>query len=356
MPTRIAIDCRSLQDASRLRGIGNVVKHLLPELAPLLPTMVILSTAEGPDIDTPLPVLRWPKTEDLETFLRRNSVCHLHFMAQYNVPADFTFPHSVTVHDLFNWHRWVNPKKDWATQQALVSRLRNANFLFTVSEFTKSELVTRHGVSPELIHVTYPGQNTHLQAENRPDRPSPFPFPYILSIGNFEPRKNLSNMIKAVLLANKSRSEKLHFVAVQSRGNIIQLAIHWLQIAWAGQSRYFHFLGWVSDELLTDLYQNTRLFCFVSRAEGFGLPLLEAMPFDIPILTSTRTALPEVGQNGVAYADPESITDIATQIGQLLDHPAISPDLRAKRQATLAQFTYARMAQEMLRIFNQNAV
>ncbi len=355
MTSLIALDCRPLQDASRYRGIGNVVRHLIPELARLIPNLILLTITEDPKIDNfSVPVLDIPrkKMAHLASFLTQHNVTHIHFTAQYNVPSNFTLSHTITVHDLFTRYRGKNEAKDLAIRLKMKAHLSHANALFAISDFTKNELIETFQFAPDYIHVIYPGAPTHLDTVITNVRPHPeqIPSPYILSIGDFEARKNQNNMIKAVIKLNASKTEKVHYVACIGKGTTVPLPLRW-QILRAKQSAYFHFLNFVSDVQLAALYQHTALFCFISKAEGFGLPLLEAMRFNIPILTSNTSSLPELGQDAVAYANPTNITHICHQMAQHLNVPPTNTII-AKRHAILTQFTYANMAMDMSQKIN----
>lgn len=355
MSPRIALDCRSLQDGSRSRGIGNVVRFLIPELALRLPNLVLFTDSTQREIESfNLPIIAWNPKAPLADFLTQHQVAHIHFMAQYNVPLNLDFSYSVTVHDLFNEYLFINSQKDLIQQQKTVAPLRAAKWLFAVSQYTRSELITRHHFSPHSIIVTYPGHSPHLGKihQESPNLEPEYSVPYILTLGNFQTRKNQLNMIKATIALNRNRAQKIHYIAVQTDGYWTAKMVGLFHILLAGQIRYFHFLGWVSDLQLTALFKYAKLFSFVSKAEGFGIPVLEAMAFDIPILAGNATAMPEVGQDGVEYANPDSINDIRQKMAECLEHPTISPELKRKRNAILNQFTYAKMADLMTERFN----
>ena len=105
----IAIDCRSLQDASKFRGIGTVIRSLIEHLPNKQRYALLVEQGKGAfesfgmkTIEFKLMGMGQNYGPQLADFLRKNNIQQLHFMAQYNVPKQFDFPFSVTVHDLFN--------------------------------------------------------------------------------------------------------------------------------------------------------------------------------------------------------------------------------------------------------------
>jgi glycosyltransferase involved in cell wall biosynthesis len=87
------------------------------------------------------------------------------------------------------------------------------------------------------------------------------------------------------------------------------------------------------------------VFCYPSLAEGFGLPVLEAMAAGTAVLTSDRSSLPEVGGDAVAYADPTDVGAIAARLAELLSDPARRADLGKRARARAATFSWERTAE-----------
>ena len=103
------------------------------------------------------------------------------------------------------------------------------------------------------------------------------------------------------------------------------------------------FPAWVSAEDLEGLYAEAAAFVFPSLAEGFGLPVLEAMARGVPVACSDASSLPEVAGDAALLFDPRDPRAIADAISRLLD-PAVAERLRAAGRARVAQFTWERCA------------
>jgi glycosyltransferase involved in cell wall biosynthesis len=107
-------------------------------------------------------------------------------------------------------------------------------------------------------------------------------------------------------------------------------------------------LGHVPDADLRALMASAAALVFPSLHEGFGLPVVEAMTLGLPVITSRRTALPEVGGDAVLYADPESAHDLALQIDRILTQPGLAGELREKGRERARLFRWDTTCAEMM--------
>ncbi len=347
------LDVRPLQDASRFRGIGTALRLYLKAHSQT-PGLTLLAIKGGPEFENfGLPILWFspPRAaatsvtygKVLSVFLRSHHGGHLHFFAQYLVPESFDFPHSATIHDLFTPYRGKNPKKDAALVAAMKSRFVHATELVAISEFVKQELVTRLDLNPARIRVDYP----KFSWEGFSDHPLPedagllahcgIRGPYVLSVGDFEARKNQSGMIAAFLKMNDRMERKYTYVACIGKGVMVPPGL-WIKLRASGRWKEFVFLNYIDHVQIRALYRNAALLSFVSKAEGFGLPVLEGLASGVPVLTSTTTSLPEVGQDAVAYANPESIDEMAAQMEKVLSTPTWVADHAEAARRVLTGF------------------
>ena len=110
-------------------------------------------------------------------------------------------------------------------------------------------------------------------------------------------------------------------------------------------------MGYVSDQDLGLLYENSKAFIFPSRYEGFGLPLLEAMSFGTPILCSKVTSLPEVGERVPIYFDPSDPMDLSQKMDLLNQSKTLIEKMRTAGYQRVKNFTWEESAQKHVDLF-----
>jgi glycosyltransferase involved in cell wall biosynthesis len=257
---------------------------------------------------------------------------------QYRIPPLRVGPVACTIHDvLFESHPQYFPP-GFVKQSRLTFRYsaRRADLLFSVSGFSRAEIAKRYGLPEGRIAVIYngvdggrffPGQEgrellPRFGLESRR---------YLLTVGRLEPRKNHVNLIKAYALLG---SCELPLVIVGQRDfgvNGLSALIDELDL----KDRIV-FLDSVGDGELPALMRHARVFVYPAFAEGFGMPVLEAMAGGVPVVTSPVTSLPEVAGDGAVFADPHDPAAIAAAIARLLkdnNASAAVSEAAAKRAA-----------------------
>jgi glycosyltransferase involved in cell wall biosynthesis len=113
--------------------------------------------------------------------------------------------------------------------------------------------------------------------------------------------------------------------------------------------------GYVADETLALLYRRAKAFVFPSLHEGFGLPVLEAMAAGTPVITSRRSALPEVGADAALYVDAEDEEAICVAIERVLSDPVLRSELVEKGRTWSAKFRWEGTCRELSAIFHELA-
>ncbi|MFH0921931.1 MAG: glycosyltransferase family 1 protein [Fibrobacterota bacterium] len=139
---------------------------------------------------------------------------------------------------------------------------------------------------------------------------------YFLFVSTLEPGKNLPRLVRAFKHFSENHPDWT-LVLAGARGwgcnDVFRL------IADLGLGQRVKYVGYVTEHELHELYRNCRGFVFPSLYEGFGLTLLEAMQYFVPVLTSNCSSLPEVGGDGAVYCNPNDPEDIYKGMLQLLD-------------------------------------
>jgi glycosyltransferase involved in cell wall biosynthesis len=166
--------------------------------------------------------------------------------------------------------------------------------------------------------------------------------PVLLSVSAKRPHKNLMRLLEAVALLDEQPVVVLpgyptpHEAELRARAEALGVRAV--------------FPAWVSPEDLEGLYAVADAFVFPSLAEGFGLPVLEAMARGVPVACSDRSSLPEVAGDAALLFDPEDPRAIADALRRL---PAEAERLRAAGQARAATFTWERCAEETVAAYER---
>jgi glycosyltransferase involved in cell wall biosynthesis len=112
-----------------------------------------------------------------------------------------------------------------------------------------------------------------------------------------------------------------------------------------------HFVGFVEDNHLPDLYRGALMFVYPSLYEGFGLPILEAMACGTPVITSNRTSLPEVAGDAAVLIDPTRAEALAEAMTSILSDGELRQTLRAKGLARAHAFTWTTVAEQTVAVY-----
>lgn len=250
-------------------------------------------------------------------------------------------PVVVTCHDLmpFAIEGYFGSRREAVLKRAFlrhsIAGMLRADRILAVSEYTAGEIVRLHGVDRSRISVVpnmvRPVFAPVAQAETAVGVPLPAG-PRILSVGHSRPYKNLELLI-AALASPRLRGTSL--VRVGGRLTASQLAL----ARRLGVDRRIHELGRLPDAALAAAYSACHVLAQPSLAEGFGVPVVEAMACGLPVVTSDGGALPEVGA-GAALVSPLSSgpEGLASALAGIIDSPALAEELRAKGLGRAARF------------------
>ena len=226
----------------------------------------------------------------------------------------------VTIHDVYHL---ANPHLFSFIKISIIYKYmtfinKKYNNIITVSEFSKNEIIKFTKILPEKIAVVHLGIEENFNEEsylkNIEDE-------YILFVGNVKPHKNLKLSLDAF---SKINNKKIKFYIVGQRDGFIT-GDHSLNEYILNLKDRVFFTGYVSDNELKNYYKNATLFLFPSLYEGFGLPILEAMKFNLPIIASKSASIPEVAGNNVIYFNSSSVNDLIEKIDLFLLGKIVCP-------------------------------
>jgi len=249
------------------------------------------------------------------------------------VPSLVPGPHRnvITVHDLCltEYPGLVEGHTHRHFCKRLHRNLRQADRIIAVSQFTRNRIGACFGSDLERkTRVIYHGTDFPSLTARKP--PFALPDQYYLFVGTIEPRKNLSVLIKAMHILNR-RKERLQLLVVGKKGwnhDAVDSLIHDLDLS--GQVRLTEYLNRME---LKYLFLNAQALILPSLYEGFGLPILEAVSVQLPVLCSDLPVFREIFQDYPVYFDPREPEDLAEKIRAFSGNiPRVSPDSAGVRQ------------------------
>jgi len=165
-------------------------------------------------------------------------------------------------------------------------------------------------------------------------------------------RKNLVSIIKVVDFLRKQSHPDLKLVFAAAPKNLREEFTHTVpaHIKW---QEFVHFTGYITDEEFPILYSGAEFLLFLSLAEGFGLPPLEAMGCGLPVICSNMTSLPEVVGDACPLVDPNDIDGICQQASAILDSPSLRADLAARALTRASLFTWEKTGSNLISIWDR---
>lgn len=238
----------------------------------------------------------------------------------------FDGPTVVTIHDLsvFTMPHFHPRERVLHLSREIEGALRQATMIVTDSDYIKGEISQTLGISTDRIGVAKLacGDAFHQRAADEVNsllaRYGLSHQRYTLYAGTIEPRKNLGVLIDAYAQLPIATRTQYPLVLAGYKGwnNEAIMA----KIARGQREGWLSYLGFVPDDALPILFAGARAFAFPSLYEGFGLPVLEALASGVPVVTSHRSSLPEVGGDAALYVEPDDIAGLTEALRQgLLD-------------------------------------
>lgn len=279
------------------------------------------------------------------------------FSPAHYIPRLSPFKTVVTIHDLsYLYFPGEFLKKDlyqlrnW-TQYAL----KNAVKIIAVSDTTKKDIVKEYMVQEKKITVIHNGYNAFSTTKLSTSHYPPFDFAqgklsttsYFLSVGTIQPRKNLSMLISSFALFHKNHPTYKLLLAGK-KGWLYEDIFK--QVVKMKMDKAVTFLGYVSDEEKINLFNNATAFILPSLYEGFGIPLLEAMSYGCPVISSNSSSLPEVGGNACLYFDPRNTTELVEKMELIISDKSVVNDLVTKGGEQIKSFSWEETGKQTLNV------
>jgi glycosyltransferase involved in cell wall biosynthesis len=347
-------------------GSGQYTRHLLDSLEEVDPTneYLLFSPGPAPRIRNRQSAIRnlnklWFEQMSFPRACRGLDLAHVPYFASPLFP---TVPTVVTIHDLIPL---ILPAYRGSLLVRTYTRLvaaaaRKAEAVITVSQASERDIVRYLHIPPERIYVTYeaageafrPVEGEAQQAAIR--RKYALPERYLLYLGGFDQRKNVSTLLRAFAVMVRRQPQATLVLAGQLPGRDSVLFPDPQRMAGElGVDERVIFAGWVAEEDKPALLSGATAFVFPSLYEGFGLPPLEAMACGTPVIASDRSSLPEVVSEGGILVDPVDWEALAAALEKVWIDDALAADLRQRALAQAAKFSWRQTALETLAVYRK---
>jgi glycosyltransferase involved in cell wall biosynthesis len=231
--------------------------------------------------------------------------------------------------------------------------IRIADRVVAISQFTKDEIVDILHTDPEKIEVIYCAAcDDYSRTENRDlwskvRETYELYDPYILFVGNFNPRKNLERTIKAFDLLKTQHGSKHKLVIVGENGWKFSREAALKGITSIEDVR---FIDYVDNKDLSVIYSMADLFVFATLYEGFGIPMIESQKCGTPVLTSKGACFEEVAGKGAYYVDPYCENDICEGIHRILVDQKLKEELIKEGYLNAERFSWEQSAEKLYQV------
>ncbi len=236
--------------------------------------------------------------------------------------------------------------------------LHHCEHILTVSEYSKQDICQTYGVHPDRVHVipnAIDATAFHPNVSNDTERSAValnrvgIRPPYIMTIGRVEKKKNTLGLVQAFVRLKKLPVFAHLQLLLVGKPGVGAEAVD-TEIQQSGFAADIFHPGWLPEADVPVLMANASCFVLPSFFEGFGIPVLEAMAVNTPVVCSAVTSLPEVVGDAAILVDPHDPRAIANGIASVLSDSAEQAALRARGRARVQAFSWDRSAAQLAKV------
>lgn len=279
----------------------------------------------------------------------------------FNAPILYRGRLVITVHDLIH-HQFE--QESATTRNIFIFKLKRIGYkliignaikkavkIITPSKFVKSQVVKIFKVDPAKIVVTYEAaEEEYFRTSLRHTELVSGSEPTLVYVGNAYPHKNLNGLLDACkILSADYGLQTTNLILVCPRdvfADRLQKEIKNKKL-----EANVQLLGYQSADKLSELFQKASAYIFPSLSEGFGIPGLNAMASNMPVICSNIPILKEVYGDAALYFDPKDSQDIAEKIKKVLENEKTRSDLVANGRQQVKKYSWQKMAKETLKVY-----
>lgn len=258
-------------------------------------------------------------------------------------------PQCLVVHDLAFLHYPSFNKKSHLSfyKRNTPKFLAKAKSVATVSEFSKKDILAAYNADPEKIDVVYSASKEIFSPVSDEDKAATKNKytggkEYFVYAGAIHPRKNLMNLLKAFSVFKKRMQSNMKLVLAGR--------LAWKYESFSENLKSYKYrgdvilTGYVPEEELVKIIGSAYGLVYPSLLEGFGVPVLEAMQCDVPVITSSASSMQEIAGEAALYVAPDDHTDIADKMMLLYKDEKLRNELIRKGQLVAKQYRWDKTA------------
>ena len=231
-----------------------------------------------------------------------------------------------------------------------------ASRLATVSEFSKRDIVNSYKIDKDKIDVVYNGCNlNYVPASEEEQKKTKYRYsngrPYFLFVGSLNPRKNIKNLLLAFDEFKKTYPNDIKLILA---GQVMWDDTDFKDCYHNMKFKHdVHFLGRLASSDLKNIISSALALTYVPFFEGFGIPILEAMYCDVPVITSNVTSMPEVTGNSGILVNPNSTFDITEAMLSIARDTNLRHSLIEKGRVQREKFSWDKTAEKLWQSFEK---
>ena len=289
--------------------------------------------------------------------------CRVLFCSDFMVPYFSLGIKTIPVfHDAFFWEYPEHYNKYWLLffRNIGLAAAKKSAYVVAPTQYASNQLAKYTGINSNKIQVIGEAPKTIAtlisQNETSAIVKQILNLDYILHVGTLEKRKNLIALIQAFKIVRENGFPNLKLVLVGKASNKITLddssaikdAIMQQQL-----TNEVILTDYLCDAEVQQLYQKAKLYVFPSINEGFGIPVLEAFKYQVPVVIANNTCLPEVAGQGAKSFNPFSVKEMANAISTLLKDEALRQSYIEKGNAQLQNFSWDKTAGALMQLFKK---
>jgi glycosyltransferase involved in cell wall biosynthesis len=361
---RFSVDAHSV--GCHLTGNEVYIRNLLGEFAKIDRTSQFIAYISKPDAGSRLPkglATRWVSENpfrrlgvDIPLRLREDRPDLLH--VQYTGPLFTKVPLVVSVHDVsFLEHpQYFTRFRAHQLKMTVRRTVERAAAVLTPSEFSRTAILKHYHLDEDKVVAVPNAVSSEFRLIDRAaaqaslEKRFGIPGPFVLTVGDLQPRKNHMGLLKAFEEVVRAHPQLTHRLVFVGKETWYSKDLH-QAVRQSGIAERVHFTGFVEDADLVQFYAACDLFVFPSFYEGFGLPILEAMACGRAVASSDTSAMPEVADGAGILFDPRSQEQMARAIRDLL----LDAELRNRMERLGLQraslFSWQRAAERTLEVY-----